>query len=90
MSEENLRELLARVHERLANTSSIDQDSRAMLATVVLDIERALNRGGEGALTRAAQNVPRLEALAVQLQTEHPALAEVLRRFVDLLAKAGI
>jgi predicted component of type VI protein secretion system len=67
MSEENLRDLLARVHERLAKAGSIDQDSRALLATVVRDIERTLNRGDEGAAGRAAEQAPRLEAVAVQL-----------------------
>ncbi len=90
MSDENLRELLARVQDRLANTSSIDQDSRALLSTVVRDIERILSRGGEQAVARAKENAPRLEAVAVQLETEHPALAQALRQFVDLLAKAGI
>jgi len=90
MGDENLRDLLARVHERLANASSIDQDSRALLATVVRDIERTLNRGDEGSVTRAAEHAPRLEAVAVQLEAEHPSLAQVLRQFVDLLVKAGI
>jgi predicted component of type VI protein secretion system len=90
MSEDNLRDLLARVHERLANAGPIDQDSRALLATVVRDIERTLNRGGEDAVARAAQSAPKLEAVAVQLETEHPGLAQVLRQFVDLLVKAGI
>ncbi len=90
MSDENLRELLARIQDRLAKAGSIDQDSRALLATVVRDIERTLNRGGEGAAAQAAQSAPRLEAVAVQLETEHPALVQVLRQFIDLLVKAGI
>lgn len=90
MSEENLRDLLARVHERLAKAGSIDQDSRALLATIVRDIERTLHRGGDDAIAKAAEHAPRLEALAVQLETQHPGLAQVLRQFVDLLAKAGI
>jgi hypothetical protein len=90
MSEENLHDLLARVHERLAKAGSVDQDSRALLSTVVRDIERTLNRGGEGAVARAAQQAPRLEAVAIQLEADHPGLAQVLRQFVDLLVKAGI
>ena len=90
MSDENLRELLTRVHEHLAKAGSIDQDSRALLATVVRDIERTLHKGGAGAAAKAAENAPRLEALAVQLETQHPALVGVLREVVDLLGKAGI
>ena len=90
MSNQNLRDLLQRVHENLAKAGSIDQDSRALLAMVVLDIERALLKGGEGAVAKAADSAPRLEALAVQLETQHPALVHLLREVIDLLAKAGI
>ena len=90
MSDESLRELLERVHERLGKAGSIDQDSRSLLATVVRDIERTLHGGGEGAVAKAAESAPRLEALAVQLETQHPALVHVLREVIDLLAKAGI
>lgn len=90
MSDESLRELLARVHEHLGKAGSIDQDSRALLATVLIDIERALLRGGKSSVAKAAESAPRLEALAVQLETQHPALVHVLREVVDLLGKAGI
>ena len=90
MSDENLRDLLARVREHLGKAGSIDQDSRALLATVVRDIERTLNRGGEGAATKAAEHAPRLEAVAVQLEAEHPGLSQVLRQFIVLLVKVGI
>jgi len=90
MSDENLRELLVRVHEHLDKAGSIDQDSRSLLATVVRDIERTLHRGGEGSVAHVAESAPRLEALAVQLETQHPALVHVLREVIDLLAKAGI
>ena len=90
MGDENLRELLARIKDHLAKAGSIDQDSRALLSTVVRDIERTLSSGGEGAVAQAAESAPRLEAVAVQLEAEHPALAQGLRQFVDLLVKAGI
>ncbi len=88
--EHNLRELLSRVHERLEKAGSIDQDSRALLATVARDVERALGTGGKEASAKAAENIPRLEAFAVQLEAEHPKLAQVLRELVGLLAGAGI
>ena len=45
MTDETLRQLLARVHERLSSTSSLDPESREMLATVVRDINGALAKG---------------------------------------------
>lgn len=91
MSQESLRELLARVHERLSHAGSVDAESRELLMTVMRDIERALGREGQAAReTAQPAAVPRLEALAVQFEAEHPALARVLRQLVDALGKAGI
>ena len=87
MSEESLRELLARVHERLGHAGSVDPESRKILAALVRDIDRALGEGGAGPVSG---HVPRLESLAVRFQTEHPGLAELLRQVVDALGKAGI
>ncbi|MFL6600516.1 MAG: hypothetical protein ACJ8R9_04230 [Steroidobacteraceae bacterium] len=49
MTEETLRQLLARVHERLSSSSTIDPDARELLATVMRDIESALGKGSAGA-----------------------------------------
>lgn len=102
MSHESLRELLARVHERLSHAGSLDPESRRLLVTVMDDIHRALGepaRGGTGAGGAAGMAdaratphgaTPRLEALAVQFEAEHPALAQGLRQLIDALGKAGI
>jgi hypothetical protein len=37
-----------------------------------------------------AQALPRLEALAVEFDAEHPALSAGLREFIDLLGRAGL
>ncbi len=90
-SEESLRELLARVHARLAESRSTDEDSRKLLATVMRDIEHALrHEGPRGAAGSARSHAPRLESLAVRFEADHPALAEVVRDVVDVLGKAGI
>ena len=82
---ESLQALLVRVHERLNEAGSVDEGSRELLGRVMGDIERALQQDG-GAQT----HTPRLEALAVRFEADHPALAALLRRLVDLLGKAGI
>ena len=98
---ESLQALLGRVHERLNESGSVDSGSRELLTQLMGDIERALQRqgGGGGASTPASapvapaasgKHTPRLEALAVRFEAEHPALAESLYRLADLLGKAGI
>jgi hypothetical protein len=123
MTEETLRQLLARVHERLSASEAVDPETRAMLATVMSDIDGALGRGrstGAGTVSaagalpaaaspvtnpaaagsvaavpvspdaRVAANAPRLEALAVRFEAEHPAMAQLLRQIGALLGQAGI
>lgn len=84
MTEETLRQLLARVHDRLSTSSSIDPEAREMLATVMRDIDGALGQG------TPKSSLPRLEALAVQFEAEHPAIAQLLRQIGALLGQAGI
>jgi Domain of unknown function (DUF4404) len=99
MTEETLRQLLARVHERLSGASTIDPETRDMLATVMRDIDSTLLKAGAAdsvasapvsADARVASAQPRLEALAVRFEAEHPSLAQLLRQIGELLAQAGI
>jgi hypothetical protein len=86
MTQESLRELLSRVHERLRKAGSVDPESRKLLAEVMDDIDRTL-RADE---TAEKRHVPRLENLAVQFEADHPGLAQQLRQLADVLGKAGI
>jgi hypothetical protein len=86
---ESLRELLAKLHERLHGAPQVDAESRELLTEIMVDIERAL--GNKGVEPRAAEHpAPRLESLAVEFEAEHPALAQTVRQLADLLGKAGI
>ncbi|MGH8201293.1 MAG: DUF4404 family protein [Steroidobacteraceae bacterium] len=86
-NESRLRDLLARVRERLSQ-ASLDTDSRKHLSALVSDIDGTLGR--DGAKDAANAHVPRLEALAVRFEADHPALAEVIREVIEALARAGI
>jgi len=86
---DDLRDLLTRVHERLSGAQSVEPESRELLVALTRDIERAL-KGSAGGAALAPHPVPRLEALAVQFEANHPSLAQVLRQLIDALGKAGI
>jgi hypothetical protein len=93
VKQESLRELLARVHERLSASGSVDGESRQLLGTLMHDIERALGGGARAAAAAPAASgaaATRLEGLAVKFEAGHPQLAEVLRELIDALVKAGI
>jgi Domain of unknown function (DUF4404) len=100
MTDETLRQLLARVHERLSSTSSVDPESREMLATVMRDINGALAKGSAqpdsfsaapvSPEARVSSTAPRIEELAVRFESDHPAIAQLLRQLGALLGQAGI
>jgi predicted component of type VI protein secretion system len=90
MTDETLRQLLARVHERLSSSSTIDPEARDMLATVMRDIDGALGTGAPSGVAAGKASPHRLEALAVRFEAEHPAIAQLLRQIGTLLGQAGI
>jgi len=106
MTDESLRQLLARVHERLSSTSSVDPESREMLATVMRDIDGALAKGSASGAAgpaggtvsavpvspeaRVSATAPRIEELAVRFEADHPTIAQLLRQIGALLGQAGI
>jgi predicted component of type VI protein secretion system len=95
LTPESLRELLARVHERLAASGSPDVEARQLLGTVMRDIERALGServavGQAASAGTAGAHALRLESLAVRFEAGHPGVAQALRQLIDALGKAGI
>lgn len=90
---ESLQQSLARLHAELSGTPRIDPASRRLLREVLADIERALKQtppDAKGEARPAARSIPRLEALAIEFDAEHPALAGSLRQLVDLLGRVGL
>ena len=82
-----LQQTLRDLHRELGNTSSLAPEDRAMLETVLGDIQRTL-QGASAAPAADPGDV--LEGAAVRLEAGHPGLAATLRSLVDTLSKAGI
>ena len=95
MDSNDLREQLNRLHAELSNAQRVDPQNRQLLGDVMQDIKRLLEQAGAAGDTGTAAAsdgsvAERLEALAVQFEADHPALAVSTRRFVDLLGKVGL
>ena len=102
---DHLQQSLSQLHHLLVGTPRVDDASKRLLREVLGDIERLLDQGA-GVSARApaiaspqvtpapaaetAQALPRLEALAVEFEVEHPALSAGMREFIDLLGRAGL
>jgi hypothetical protein len=89
---QQLRQTLQRLHAELLAAPRVDPASRRLLHEVLGDIERVLGEpappGRTGARTGGA-HAPRLEALAVAFEAQHPGIAGTLRQLVDLLDRGG-
>jgi hypothetical protein len=89
MASLNLHEQLAKLHAELAVADHVDPALRDLAADVMQDIARLVAvPDTTPPATRSA--VDRLDALTVQFEVAHPAVAASLRRLIDLLAEVGL
>ena len=89
MREQDLRELLERLHTELQGADTIDDRSRELLRSVVGDIEDLLERKHERA-TPPESIVERLREAVRDFEKTHPTLTDTIGRVADALAGIGI
>ena len=87
-----LHEQLARLHAELARAERIDDESRALLVTLLSDITRLLEISGGGtAAKESTASIPeRMETAAVGFEAEHPSLSAAIRGVIEALSRAGV
>jgi hypothetical protein len=78
MSTEDLAGLLRKLHAELERATSLDSESRELLAVLGRD------------LARFESQMSTARGLAVRFEAEHPEVAAALRQIADAFAKAGI
>jgi hypothetical protein len=89
MSDQNLRELLEKLHSELEHTESVDDKGNEMLRHLDADIRTLLERSG----TKVERDEPMLERLQGTIdhfETTHPTLTTVLSEMMTILSNAGI
>jgi hypothetical protein len=84
MSQKSLNDALARLHQELQGSPQLDAESRRLVEELSADLGRAREA------TASDAHASRLEALAVQFETEHPDLAARLRGIADALGRIGL
>src|SRR5450755_3748216 len=87
MSPETLKKALAALHRELSRAPALDEQTRQLLREIVSDVE---GLGPSPASAPLTLSQPRLEALAIGFEIEHPTVAAGLRQLMDLLTKAGL
>jgi hypothetical protein len=85
----DLQRTLLSLHDELRQAGPLAQDDRALLETVLDDIQRVLQASGTSEVASSVHG-DTLEGAAVRLEAGHPGVANAIRAVLDALAKAGI
>jgi hypothetical protein len=90
MDDQELRELLERLHGEIDQTTSLDDNEKALLRDLRADIGDLLERSESDRLLPHPTIVQRLESTIDQVEATHPALNTLLTKLLEILSNAGI
>jgi hypothetical protein len=89
MNDQNLRDLLERVHRELEQTEATDEAERERLRHLEADIRSLLERSDEDT-ERDDPMLERLQDSIDHFETTHPQLTLMLNQMMTILSNAGI
>ena len=88
MSDQNIKELLARLQQELENADSIDDETRELVRDLDEDIHRLVDP--ESDLDDFDSVVDRATAIETRFAIEHPRAERFLREIINALGRVGI
>ncbi|RPI93372.1 MAG: DUF4404 family protein [Chloroflexi bacterium] len=89
MNDQDLRELLEKLHNELERTEAMDESGREKLRHLDADIRSLLKRSGEEAETDESI-LERLQDSIDHFEATHPRLSLMLSEMMTILSNAGI
>jgi len=89
MTDQNLRELLEKLHNELEHTKVTDEAGRERLRHLNADIRELLKRSGDPTETDEPM-LERLQDSIDHFETSHPQLTMLLSQMLTILSNAGI
>jgi hypothetical protein len=87
MTDKNLRDLLAGLHDELQRTESVDEKGRELLRALDTDIRALLERSGESGSDSILES---LQSAMDHFEITHPKLTMALSEMMNALNNAGI
>lgn len=87
MDQAKLQRLLRELQAELGSAETLDPESRALVAEVLVDLASSPMAGQTGHHATAAS---RLRESVLRFDSEHPTLATAVRQVADALGKLGI
>jgi hypothetical protein len=89
MSNQNLNELLEKIHRQLEQTDVTDEAGRERLRHLEADIRRLRERAGDTAETDDPM-LERFQDSIDHFETSHPELTMLISQMMTILSNAGI
>ena len=89
MNDDELRQLLEELHQRIESTDTVDEQGREMLNHLSMDIRNLLERTGEPRRD-TSQEINSLEESIRHFEVTHPTLTATLSQMLNILNNAGI
>ena len=91
MNNDELRQLLEELHQKIESTDSVDEKGRELLNHLSKDIRNLLERtGDEDSVRDRSREVNRLEESIRHFEVTHPTLTATLSQMLNILNNAGI
>jgi hypothetical protein len=89
MQPENLRATVAELERQLAESKSLDDESRQALEQAILEIRAALEAHETG-IPESHTLIGRLRSAVERFEGSHPTLTGTMMRLIDGLSEMGI
>jgi hypothetical protein len=90
MDDQELRELIEKLHAEIQNTHTVDKKGQKLLFHLESDIRELLERTGEMGAPVHPSTLRRLEEGLDHFEVTHPALTIILSRVLEALSNVGI
>ena len=90
MENNELRSLLAKLHEEIKNTKEVDEKGIDLLRDLEADIKTLLERSDDNPEPTQPSIFKNLEEAVVHFEVTHPTLTEQVAKISEILSGAGI
>ncbi len=88
MSDNKVKELLAKLHRELENTENVDSETLQMVRDLDEDIHRLVD--SDAGVVDIDSVLDRANSVETRFAVDHPVAERFLREIMDALAKVGI
>jgi hypothetical protein len=90
MEDQELRELIKKLHDEIQNTHSVDEKGQELLLHLESDIRELLEQSSEHGTPAHTSTIRRLEEGLDHFEVTHPTLTILISKLLEALSNVGI